>query len=52
MRIVIDVYGTLINPIRMSDHLRPLMGGVAGRVAWPIGPDLVASGLEALAQLA
>jgi 2-haloacid dehalogenase len=29
----IDVYGTLIDPLRMSDHLRPLTGGAAEKIA-------------------
>jgi 2-haloacid dehalogenase len=31
--IALDVYGTLVNPLGMSDYLRPLAGGQADRMA-------------------
>ena len=31
--VAFDVYGTLVNPLAMADHLKPLVGDLAGRFA-------------------
>ncbi len=44
--IAFDVYGTLVNPLAMAHHLKPVVGDLAGRVLNFGGPSSLSTRLD------